>query len=165
MSFRFVKDAVQTGKTNLFWGAVTALAFIAMQHYVFSRADFPIAIAIIAWFIGAIIVLITFSNGISLLRSGGKWEITIDNHKIVWRSPNESVDKSFNLQLQEIDKLVLRHKISKRPKKSGALKKADYIIVTKSGVEFELSSNSGVNLPMVFTELERKGIQVVTEDI
>ena len=103
MSYKFEKDAIKAGRANLFWGVFILLVFAALQLTVFDRPDFPIYITVIIWFIGGLVSLIFSSSGISLLKSGGKWEITIDDEKVIWNSPNESVDKSFNLLLKEID--------------------------------------------------------------
>jgi hypothetical protein len=159
MSFRFEKDAVKKGKENLFWGILFLAGLVLLQNFVLSKPDFPIFGAVVTWFIFGLGVLLTFSSAFSLLKSGGKWKIEIDNNKVSWVSPNESIDKSFNLLLNEIGSIILRH----QKQASKVNNKPDYIIKTKSGIEFELSPTSGVNMQMFFAELERKGIQLVNE--
>ncbi len=81
----------------------------------------------------------------------------INEQRISWKSPNESIDSSFDLELNEIEKLVIR-------KKDKHLTRSNYagecIIHSKSGSEFRLNKNSGINLSRFFLELERSGISI-----
>ncbi|MGX5201833.1 hypothetical protein [Aliikangiella sp. IMCC44632] len=159
MSFNYEKDAIKAGKTNLLWGALFLIGLVLLQFFFLSKPEFPIFAVFVIWFIFGLGILLAFNTAISLLKSGGKWEIVIDNDKISWSSPNESIDKSFNILINEIAAIILRF----RKQGSKVDYKPDYIIKTKSGVEFKLSATSGVNIQMVFTELERKGIEVINE--
>ena len=62
---------------------------------------------------GVLIVLSLFPVGIgilmgmSLIRSGGNWTITIEDGRIEWDSPDQTVEKSFSLALSDIDKVLI----------------------------------------------------------
>ncbi len=81
----------------------------------------------------------------------------INEQRISWKSPNESIDSSFDLELNEIERLELRKKNKNHTRSQN---RSEYIIHSKSGSEFRLNKNSGINLSRFFLELERSGISI-----
>jgi len=153
---KFEKDAKKTGITNLIWGG-TFLVGLSLLQFLFSQHQAPLMVVAVSWIIGFFIIVIFIGQGISLVKSGGKWIVIIDKNGISWSSPNESIDKSFNIKLSELDKTETR--IRRKHNSSNRTRKRDHFLVMKNGNAQKLSPNSGLNLTQVITELERLDIK------
>ena len=151
---RYEKNARKAGIFNTIIGVMVLFALIALQVFFFPRPDFPLFVVILVWIIGGLVVLVFIGQGLSLLNSGGQWDIVIDNKGINWSSPNDSVDKSFDVKFSEISRLETRQRV----KKSGKIRSHNYVLILHNGSEIKLSPNSGINLTQVALELERKGV-------
>ena len=152
----FEREANSVGKLNIVIG-ITAFAALLYAHYsIFPNVDIHILFKLVFWFIGSVIGVMFTSQGISLLRSGGKWRILIDETGISWSSPNEKVDKSFEVRLSEISKVKIREEY----KKGSEATDLDYFLLLKNGTEINLSANSGICLTEVVEEFEKIGILV-----
>jgi len=151
----FEKDARKAGISNLLIAFIISSALVSAQIFIFSKPDMPSMIIFISWFVCGLMILVCLWQGIVLLKSGGKWLIVIDDNRVDWQSPNESVDKSFNVIFSDVSKLETRQ----RTKKSSGSSSKDYVLVLKNGSEIKLSPNSGINLVQVVLELEKKGLK------
>jgi hypothetical protein len=152
----FEREANSVGKLNIVIG-ITAFAALLYAHYsIFPNVDIHILFKLVFWFIASLIGVMFTWQGISLLRSGGKWRILIDETGIRWSSPNEKVDKSFEVKLSEIAKVEIREEY----KRGSETTDSDYLLILKNDTEINLSANSGICLTKVAEELERIGVSV-----
>jgi hypothetical protein len=161
----YEKDATEKGKSNLFWGTIFLAMVIVLDTILFLKNDeFPVAV-IIFTVIWIMICSLFISSGIKLIKSGGKWKITINSHAIEWKTPNPSIDESFDFRLKEIDHIET--KIRKRKSTNGSMKgkiSRSYSIILNNGTIQKLNENSGVSLAQVFIELERYGVKNVVNE-
>ena len=156
---RYEKDAASSGRTNVGIALFVLAILLVAQTFMTKRPDVSTFDLVLLWGIGGAVILMFGGLGISLLRSGGKWQINIDKNGVRWETPNDNVDKSFNLELSVISRTETR---VKRNRKGRSTRK--YFLITTSGNEIRLSPNSGINLVSVITELERLEIKNVTVD-
>ena len=156
----YEKDAVQVGKSSLFWGLSFSIIMIVLDAFIFIKEEeFPTFIIFFSlfWFL---ICSSFISSGIKLIRSGGKWEISISPDGISWSTPNPDVDESFNFRLSEIKHI----EIKKRKRRKGSRIRS-YSIFLNNGAIQKLNNKSGISLAQVFIELERNGVKsIVTDD-
>jgi hypothetical protein len=150
----FNREAKSVGKLNIVIGITAFATLIYVNHSIFPHVDIHILFKLVFWFIASLIGVMFTWQGISLLRSGGKWRIVIDEVGISWSSPNERVDKSFEVKLSEIAKVEIR----KEYKKGSETTDSDYLLKLKNGTEINLSANSGICLTEVAEELKRIGV-------
>ena len=151
---KFTKDATKTGRINCIVGLIVITALICLQLLVFNKQDVSIAMSLVVWLVGLFVGLVFIHQGVSLLRSGGSWNIIVNEDGIDWSSPCESVDQSFKYQLSELQNTETN--IIKKRGKSRV--KWRYYLVTKTGEKQKLSVNSGIKLSKVIEELEKLGI-------
>ena len=151
---KFERSAITSGISNIVFAMLTLAALCALQWFVFSRPDLPMMFPIMFWLVGGIVALVFGCLGVSLIRSGGSWLITIDKTGISWTNPDESIDKSFQLDLAELARVETRSRRAGKGRRSRS-----YFLVTRSGDERKLSPNSGINLDAAMNELERLGVE------
>ena len=147
-------DATEVGRRNIAIGAVTVALVSAAQWFLSTQPDVSSGLIYGLWLFALIFSGVFLWTGILLVRSGGSWRVQIDQSGIDWSSPNESVDKSFNFKLTEIEKIQTRIKRKKRGRK-----KTRYYIHLKNGTKKKLSPNGGVDREKVFAELEQLGVK------
>jgi len=154
----FERDARKTGMVNLLVGTIALSAAGALQFFFLSKPDVSFILAIGIWLVAGFVGLIFCWQGISLILSGGTWKIRVNEEGVSWESPNQSVDRSFNLKLSEIERVEIR--VRRRKGKTSTNRR--YYLMTESGLEQKLSPNSGINLVQVVTTLERLGVKSET---
>ena len=144
---KYEKSAVSSGISSIVWGVGFLVATIAVQVFWF---PIPMPVLLFCLFFIAVCVGV----GVMMIRNGGSWKITINHDGIDWSSPNESVDPSFQIAMEDLDRVETR--IRKRAGKGNSV---SYVLVSHSGAEQKLGAGSGINLKDVVAELERLGVK------
>jgi len=153
---KFEKDAKKTGIINLIWGSVFLIGLSILLIFI-NQHEASLLIVSVVLLIGFLIIVIFLVQGVTLIKSGGKWLIIIDDTGISWSSPNESIDKSFNIRLSGLVRTETR--IRRKTNSATRTSKRDHYLLMRNGNEQKLSPNSGINLIQVITELERLNIK------
>lgn len=148
----FTKDAKKKGITNIISGVIAIIVVIVLQIFVFSKPDVPTGMIAIVWILAIIVPSLFIRSGLSLIKTGGSWEVRVDEEGISWQSPDENIDPSFHFKLSEMEGLETRFS------KTAKNKKYRYYIKLKNGSEQKLSGTSGINIIQVIIELERLGL-------
>lgn len=84
-----------------------------------------------------------------MIRTGDSWEISIDKDGVNWSSPDQTIDKSFSVSLEELDR------IETHTFKTGKSVSVRHFLYTRSGVGHRLTNASGIKIKHVIAELER----------
>ncbi len=151
MSYYYEVDAVKRGKERFFASVVILVITINFQIFIFNREDFPIFLTLVVWGIVSFVIVLLVGQGKKLLKTVGKWKILINEQGISWETPNESLDTSFNLKLNEIEKLEIKSGSYRTHSKISY----DYYIHSKSGLVFKLNEISGIKGTRVISELAK----------
>ena len=149
MLFNFISEAEAIAKHNMPWVIGLVLIGIALVAYYFSKdKSLPYLIA------GCLMVFSGTWLGYKthlLNQSKGIWQITLNSEQLDWRSPDETVDKSFTIQLSEIETLVVDI-YDGQPDAT-----TQYTLIT-SGNPIKLSRTSGINLEKLAQQLISAGV-------
>ena len=88
----------------------------------------------------------------------GKWQIQITSTHIHWLSPNEKIDRGFEIPLSEIDHILVKEYENKpeNPK--------EYLLISDNN-EIRLNPISGINLAEFTNNLESKGTKIVLKTV
>ena len=156
MSFSYTGSAEAMASQTLPWGIaliVAGLGFIIYRirrdkSYVYMLAGIAFALAG-SW--------ISY-QAVLLKRHPGDWNIRVDEHRIVWESPHDAVDPSFELELADIDHILVERWID------ASELRARYTIVTGGG-SIALRPISGVNLDEFTRALVSVGVAMQTVEI
>ena len=152
MPFEFISDAEKVAGQQQLWGIVIGIAGILLIGFAMMKGK-----PAIFNFAGLALLAVSgyyFYQHYLLQQQPGQWEIRIDDHAIDWRSPNEDVDKSFHIQLVDIDFID-------RSAKGGTSDPGNvYHIIDKTGVDTYLNPVSGVDLDKFAEHLSGKGIEI-----
>ncbi len=154
MSYYFEKDAEKKGKNFLIASVVTLIITINFHIFFFFIASVSEHAPLFIWGFATLFILIFVVQGIKFIKCGGKWEISINEQGISWKTPNESLDTSFDLQLNEIERLVTE--TSSRRTGSSGHTFTDHLIHTKSGLVFKVNEISGIKGTRVISELAKE---------
>ena len=150
---KYEKSAASSGINSIAWGFGILFFMAAVQIFWCGPNHLPTSFVTKFWLIGLIPVAICVGVGVTLICKGGGWQITIDREGINWVSPWKSVDDSFQIALEDLDRVETR--ISKVGSGSNTVK---YVLVARSGAEQKLNPSSGIKLKNVIAELERLGV-------
>ncbi len=149
MSFSFISNTESIIRQNLAWGIGLGIIGLVLFFYAFSKDKSTVYLLASG--------LILFAGGwlgyqsYVLTKYGGDWEISIENEKISWNSPNEMFDNSFELQLSRIEHVLVESIIS-RPDTSN-----EYTLVT-GNQNYKLKTVSGINLKEFTEKLIELGV-------
>lgn len=116
------------------------------EHYIWAAilvvlSLFPVAIGILM--------------GMSLIRAGGNWTIEIKDGRIEWESPDQDVEKSFSLAIEDVDKVLIE---IDEIEEDGREDIDDYILLEKNGGRRHLTNISGVDVKAFVDALIAEGI-------
>ena len=159
---KYEKSAATSGISCLVWGVGILLVMGAVQIFGLNPNDVPAPLVVLFWFFGLIPVAICVGVGVMLIRKGGSWKIVIDREGVDWSSPCESVDASFQIAMEDINRVETR--ISKSGSSGSSW--VTHYLVSHSGAEQKLGAGSDIDLRDVVAELERLGVthEVVNMD-
>lgn len=95
-------------------------------------------------------------SAIRLYRGKGEWKIQITQHAVIWQPPEEVGEKSLNLPISEISKIICE---SSKNTDAGDY----YYIEMVNGEKHPLNpSASGINLNKFLNALESLGVKYET---
>ena len=147
---KYEKSAASSGLSCVAWAVGIVLVMGGIQIFGFGPHD----VSVTFWLIGLMIAGGCGWLGVAMIRKGGYWDITIDRDGVTWSSPFESVDPSFQIAMEDLDRVETR--ISPSAGKGSTVR---YVLVRHCGKEQKLSKGSGINLKHVIAELERLGVK------
>ena len=151
--FEFTSTAVEVARQQLIWagavGGAGCIILVLALSLRKSRVLATIGIALIAgggWYL---------YQSWELGSSRGEWRITIDDVRIDWQSPNESVDRSFTVPLEQVkffDRGAQASRGDERPL---------YHLVLEDDSAIRLNPVSGIDLESFGTHLSTIGIETL----
>lgn len=153
MAFRYTASARQQAFGAFkfaFWISLAldggAIGLWLTGHYAWAAvlvvlSLFPVAIGILM--------------GMSLIRAGGNWTIEIKDGRIEWASPDQDVEKSFSLAIEDVDKVLIE---VDEIEEDGREDIDNYILLEKNGNRRQLTNISGVDVKAFVDALVAEGI-------
>jgi len=90
----------------------------------------------------------------SLNESSGEWRITADQERIDWRSPNDRIDQSFSIALQDIEY------IDEAAEPSASDSRPVYRLIGLDGTVIKLNRISGIDMHAFVQFLAKQGLEV-----
>ena len=167
--FHYQQDARGIALGDIKAGAVfllisSAIFFFTIRGY--DDAIFLLPFFIILWLVNGIFCLVGavfFIGGIARMLTGGEWNITLTETAIDWQTP-PLAEKSFQVQLNEIVRIVRRVRI--KPRKDGSLKKkTSYTLETRSNDKIGLSDQSKLDLEVFIELLREQGVELEEKQV
>ena len=150
MPFKYISESTTIAKQNLPWSIILLAIGISGIFYFLYKSK-PLIYLVAS-------SLLLFAGGWTgyktyLLHQSKKyWEIEADEKFIRWNSPNETVDKSFDIATTQIDHILVES-FENQPE-------SQTIYTLKLGHgSIRLSSVSGINLPEFTRYLQSIGIE------
>lgn len=107
----------------------------------------------VAWILGGVILMLYWVN-YRLYKSTDSWDIMVTNTEVIWNTPQKAPsEKSFQIKLSEIEKVVCKVDYSSDMSNSYCL----YLI---NGGEVDLNYMlSGLNIKKFIKGLEKSGVK------
>ena len=150
---KYEKSAASSGVSCLAWAIGMLLAIVAAQVFWMSPNKLPMIFVVQCWLLGMIPIGVCGWLGVKMIRNGGSWEITIDRNGVNWVSPDQSIDQSFRIAFEDLERVETR--VSRIGSNSPTVR---YVLVTRTEGEQRLKNASGIKLHEVVAELERLGV-------
>lgn len=150
------KRAAQTIAIRNILISLTLFSLMFLMVFLYIAKDgFPLPMLLIGIFLGLLIGGIFLNQGLRLLKNKGVWEVLVNSNGIIWKSPDETVDGSFQCKLSEIrstETVVEKWKTANNAS-------FRYYLVLQSGDRRELPGHVGANLKKVIGALEQLGVE------
>lgn len=163
MPIVFTRSAVSMAVEKFAYLAVAVIVGLVFTS-VFWFVEMPPTIVKIAAAIAVVIALVMsiklLKEALAILRDGRNWQVEITDEKLSWFSPLPDQMESFEVKLSDIASVqqqLIRYKNSKKsPKTTFHIK---FLDGQKQEIHPQLS---GINPAKVFSALEAKGIEFVS---
>ena len=149
---KYEKSAYSAGVSCLAWAVGILLVLGALQIFWATPSERPWVPTVQCWLLGLIPVAVCGWTGVRLIRNGGSWKISVDHDGISWFSPDESVNRSFQFALEDLDR------VETRISRAGSRTTVQYVLVPCSGEERTLGLRGWVDQKQVIDELEMLGV-------
>ncbi|MBX2869131.1 MAG: hypothetical protein KTR18_10675 [Acidiferrobacterales bacterium] len=152
MAFEFIGHADDVAKQQQLWGAVLLGASALLAGYTISKGK-----PAVYW--GGVLVIAAIGvfylyQWSQLKTNMGEWIIRADDNGISWRSPDESIDRSFNVSYTNIEYID----------RSAMLNPSDhrrvYHLILRDGDPVKLNAISGVDLEALVATVANAGIEI-----
>ena len=152
MAFEFIGHADDVAKQQQLWGAVLLGASALLAGYTISKGK-----PAVYW--GGVLVIAAIGvfylyQWAQLKSNMGEWIIRSDDQGISWQSPDETIDRSFDLTYSNLNYID----------RSAMLNPSDhrrvYHLVLHEGEPIKLNSVSGVDLEAFVSAVANTGVEI-----
>lgn len=151
MPFEFTSSASSVAQQQQLWGWLLGAVGLGVAVYAIVRGK-PMVMILISFALLAGGAWYLYQSW-QLVGTDGEWEIYLDDHRLSWHSPNESLDTSFDITTEKIDYLDL----------SAMAMRGDerplYHLILKDGTAIHLNPISGIDFNAFSRHLSTLGIE------
>ncbi len=157
MAFVFTRSARDKARSGLRFATIAVPVAAGLLYLTISRE-----LWLAAGVLGLFGVLAGFGSfmavvmAVLLLRAGGAWRIEVTESALIWASPTDAVDPSFEIALADIDHVLIE---VEKVRPDGTDDIDDYFLVRRDGRAVKLNKVSGVSLEDLVEALTAEGIE------